>query len=193
MKKLLLATAVVLVCAFFAIGATSYPDTAAVAGAPVQAQVQENIDPLETRFLNMLNHNFVYGDDFASFDKIALGSVLSNLSSREGDYIPEVCVKGFANDMYGINIVDFGENENSLHKDGFVHIPAMGYTSFAHKNATVSENEDGTFTVLTDVTVDPHDGKPYKASAVSVFAPNENSSFGYILVFSDISEGAVSF
>lgn len=187
-KKIIIAALVLLVCVC---AVSVAPDSAIYESRTVVAETPEK-DPLETRFLNMLNHNFVYGEDFASFDKIALGSILSMLSSREGNYISETYVKGFALDMYGINIVSFNESANVPHKDGFVYIPPMGYTKYLHENAELSKNEDGTFTVVTDVTVTPHDGAPYKTTAISLFAPDENSSLGYVIVYSSINEQALS-
>lgn len=138
------------------------------------------------RFLNMLNHNFVYDEGFNTFEDLTEGAVIANLSLRDGNYIAEAYVKGYLFDMYGINAVDFGQGENENHRDGYLYIKPTGFTRYTHENPTVTNNEDGTFTVITDVVVSPHDDIPYETVAVSLFAPNDESSFGYTLVYSNI-------
>lgn len=185
MKKKMFILVAVLLCVLFFFGASKTSDIPQI--KTVAAENPEK-SPLDARFLNMLNHNFVYDEDFTDFDKIVSGAVLSCLSSREGNYIRENYVKGYVSDMYGIEIAAFNEKAEVPHKDGFVYIQPMGFTRFEHKNIEVKENEDGTFTVLTSVTVRAHDGKPFTTSAVSLFAPKKESSFGYILVYSKLSK-----
>lgn len=183
----IIAVCIVMIAAFFYVTASknAIEPTAVAAETPAES-------PLSSRFLNMLNHNFVYGNDFNSFDTVVQGAVLSTLSSREGDYIPESVVKGFVEDMYGLTIASFGESP-AFHKEGYVYIIPRGFTRFTHENISVSANEDGTYTVLTDVTVDAHDSEPYKTSAVSLFAPSNDSPFGFILVYSNLAEDTLSF
>lgn len=161
------------------------------AASVVSAATEEGT---EARFLNMLNHNFVYDRGFETFEGLTDGAVIANLGLREGDYIAEGYIKGYLSDMYGINAVSF-ENESfpEKQKEGYVYIVPAGYTKYDHKNAAVSKNEDGTYTVLTDITVYPHDDIPYETTAVSLFAPNKRSSFGYILVYSNINPLSLSY
>ena len=42
---------------------------------------------LETRFLNMLNHNFVYSEDFENLDDIDNNSAIALLNQKDGDHI----------------------------------------------------------------------------------------------------------
>ena len=47
-------------------------------------------------------------------------------------------------------------------------------------------NEDGSFTVLSAVTVNPHDDGEYLAEAETLFVKNEKSAFGYNIIYSNI-------
>ncbi|MBR0466159.1 MAG: hypothetical protein IJJ40_01520 [Clostridia bacterium] len=142
---------------------------------------------LAPRFLNMLNHNYAYNEGFETFEGLTESAVLGNLSLCENGYIPERYIKSYLADMYGIAAVTFDDNSGELHKDGFVYVKPMGYTTYKHENPTVTENEDGTYTVLTDVTVGAHDSLPKDTTAVTLFAPNKNSAFGFVIIYSNIS------
>ena len=144
----------------------------------------------EARFLNMLNHNFVYGSDFDNADTVVNNSVLALLDLRDSEneeFIADTYVKGFVSDMYGIDITDMsGLNADCPQLDGFVYIIPRGYTSYNHTIISVEKNEDGSYTVVSDVTVNDHDaaGKPQKA--VSLFVENENSAFGYNMIYCNL-------
>lgn len=140
-----------------------------------------------TRFLNMLNHNFAYDEDFNTFEGLTHSAVLANLPLREGDYISESYIKGYLFDMYGINAVEINDNAGEKSKEGYVYIVPTGFSRYEHKNAVVTENEDGTFTVITDVLVSAHDDIPYETECVSLFAKSEKSSFGYTLIYSNLN------
>ena len=165
---------------------------AKTATATVIAAEEDTVSVPAARFLNMLNHNYVYNDAFLSFDELTHGAMIASLNLREGDYISEAYIKGYIADMYGINAVSFEQDANADEKPGYLYIPSVGYTKFVHSNPVVNANEDGTFTVITDVAVYPHDEKPYETFAVSLFAPNSASSFGYIIVYSNIDSTAIT-
>ena len=190
---------VTVICALFTVlfcAAFYFPKNSSVTTVKAAAAANEETaakSPLEARFLNMLNHNFVYNDAFKSFDDLTDGCILSMLSAKEGDFISETCLKGFAKDMYGIDIVSFAKTEGLPEKQGYVYVKPMGFTRFTHENATVTRNEDGTYTVITDVTVSPHDDMPTKETAISLFVPNTESAFGYNIVNSTITEKSLSF
>ena len=184
MKKrilvLALALCVLAVFSFFAIPA------AAGDSAPKEKTIENNV--LAARFLNMLNRNFVYDAEFEDADVITENSILALLDRRDAqnpEYISEAIVKGFVYDMYGIKIIDIDEND-SIHKEGFVYIVPRGFTSFKHKITDIKENEDGSFTVISDVTVYPHDDESFLTQATTLFVKNTKSAFGYNIISSDI-------
>ncbi len=146
----------------------------------------------EARFLNMLNHNFVYNSDFDNVDTIINNSILNLLDLRDKnneDFIAEIYVKDFVKDMYGIDIVDMSAlNADCPHIDGFVYIIPRGYTSYTHEIVSTEQNEDGSFTVVSEVTINAHDGEPETKKAVSLFVKNETSAFGYNMIYCNIVE-----
>ena len=139
------------------------------------------------RLLNMLNHNFVYGEDFSNADTVINDSVCALLKYREGDFIREDIIKGFVNNMYGIDVVDFsGLNAEFPQKTGYIYVIPKGFTSYRHSNIKISENEDETFSAKTTITVTEADGTVGTYSCISLFAPNENSKFGFSIISSEI-------
>lgn len=144
----------------------------------------------EARFLNMLNHNFVYNADFDSADTIVNNASLALLDLRDStneNYIADTYVKGFVKDMYGIEIADMS-NINAEHPqlEGFLYIIPRGYTSYDHTIISIEENEDGSFTVISDVVVNDHDSAGKVQKTVSLFVPNNESAFGYNMIYSNI-------
>ena len=164
----------------------------AVGGQPVAAataqEKAENVN--EARFLNMLNHNFVYNSDFEDADVIVNNSVLALLNLRDSeneDYINEAYVKGFVKDMYGIEIADMSAlNAEYPQLAGYLYIIPRGYTSYEHKIVSVETNPDGSYTVVSDVVVGAHDSGAKAQKAVSLFVKNEASAFGYNMIYSNI-------
>ena len=190
MKKfaaLLLAVVMVSVC-------SSLIAPAAAKAQVVTAVSAEEIstDVNAARFLNMLNHNYVYNTAFDNADEVVNNSVLALLHLRDTeneDFINETYVRGFIKDMYGIDIVDMSAlNAEFPQMDGYVYIIPRGFTSYNHEIVSVSENEDGSFTVITDVTIGVHDADAKTERAVSLFVENEQSAFGYSLIYSNIIE-----
>lgn len=182
-KRLGIAAAVVCVllifaCAFIPASASEVENAA----APEFAKARKS------RFLNMLNRNYVYGSDFENVDIITENSVLALLDRREEDdseYIEESYVIGFVSDMYGIELESVNDN-SARHKDGFVYIAPRGFSGYSHEITDITENEDGSFTVLSEVTISPHDDNEYVSVAETLFVKNENSAFGYNIIYSDI-------
>lgn len=148
------------------------------------------INANEARFLNMLNHNFVYNSDFDNADTIVNQATLALLDLRDStneDYIKDTFVKGFVKDMYGIEITDMsGLNVDYPQLDGFVYIIPRGYTSYTHTIVSVEQNEDGSYTVISDVTANDHDAVAKSQKAVSLFVENEESAFGYNMIYCNI-------
>lgn len=154
---------------------------------PVAAAEKVETPINSARFLNMLNHNYIYGTDFENVDVMINGSVPALLNSREDDFIPSFIVESFMYDMYGVEIVDMSNlNAEFPQKEGYLYIIPRGFTTYEHFGAEVTLNEDGTFFVTTSVIVTPSDSEQYEAKAVSLFVKNEASAFGYNIVSSEI-------
>lgn len=185
MKKRLLFLALPL-CILIAFAGIFMPVAAKVQAAPEKGALNR---ALMARFTNMLNRNYSYNADFESADKLADNSLLALLKERDSqnpDYISDTIVKGFINDMYGLEIVEIKDDDN-MHKDGFVYIAPRGYTAYSHEVTNISTNEDGSFTVKSKVKVTPHDDEPFVTSAETLFVPNTNSAFGYNIIYSNLS------
>ena len=190
MKKKLfafLSAALVIAVGIFAFG-ISYSKAGSVKAAGNGADPQT--EARNARFLNMLNHNFVYNEDFNDINSIVNNSVIAILDNRDKadeDYIFAELVKSFVRSMYGVEIADISQiNEDCPKKDGFVYIIGRGYSTYEHKSINVTENEDGTFTVKTSVKVLSHDNGNKTLTASTIFVKNANSEFGYNIVSSEI-------
>ena len=71
-----------------------------------QTVVEEvEVDAVKTaRFINMLNHNYVYGIDFLTVDDMLSESIVGLLDARDSenpDFIKESYIKDFMYSMYG--------------------------------------------------------------------------------------------
>lgn len=153
--------------------------------------VPEETKILQARFLNMLNHSFVYGEDFNTVQDIVNNSVLALLDMRDAEndsYIAENIVADYVFDMYGIEITDFSEiNPMFEQKEGYVFILPRGYSLYSHEMVSVTENEDGSFTVVTNVTVSSHDSEDFTETCTSLIIENKASAFGYSIISSEIA------
>lgn len=165
------------------------------AAEPTVNSTIDNQKVLETRFLNMLNHNYVYNDSFESLEEIVNNSVIALLGYRDTeneDYVSQTVVNGYLYDMYGITISEFSEiNLNFPQKEGFVYILPRGYSLFEHKTVSLENNEDGTLTFKTEVTVSTHDASNYTCMAETIFVKNEKSIFEYNIVNSVIYDNEI--
>ena len=148
------------------------------------ADIKANI--MKARFENMLNNNFLYGDDFMSHKVIIENSILALLDKGEDGEIDKALVLGFIADMYGLQVdPSAAEYDFAPASEGKFLILPRGYTEYKHTVTSVSEDEGG-YTVNSDVVVMTHDGEEYKTTASTVIVPNEGSSFGYNIVSSVI-------
>lgn len=149
---------------------------------------------LQSRFLNMLNHNFVYGEDYLYVDKIFNLSTIALLDRADEtkEFIDETVVLSYIYDMYGIKIEDASAfNSDFPQKDGYVYIIPQGFTVYKHSNAKYTQNEDGTYTVETTVSVEGHDGEIKNLTAKTLFVKNSASSFGFNIVYCEILDTAL--
>ena len=143
---------------------------------------------LETRFLNMLNHSFAYDEELASVEDLVNCAVVALCASgsTDGSFIEESRVEDYLYNMYGVEVENLSSvNENFPKKEGYVYIIPRGYTVYKHTIDSVRLNEDGTYTVTTNVVLDSHDGCE-EGKAVTLFVKNSDSQFGYNIISSDI-------
>ncbi len=204
MKKGLLTVAIGFVAvAVFSVSmfASSTPNTAEIKPNPTaKAEVITVADTdkssadatkvLETRFLNMLNHNFVYDDTFCSVEDIVNSSMPALLQHRDTEnesFINETYVADYVLNMYGIEDIDFSTiNTDFEQMDGYVYIIPRGFTRYSHKITSVTDNEDGSYTVKTKISSASHDGIDFIDTCTTLFVPNANSAFGFSIIYSNI-------
>ena len=145
---------------------------------------------LETRFINMLNHNFVYDDAFHSVEEVVNSSMPALLDLRESEdssFIEESYVSDYVYNMYGIEITNFLDiNSEFEKKEGYVYILPRGYEVYKHNIINVTENEDETYKVKTKISVASHDGVDSAYTCESLFVRNTASQFGFNIVYSNI-------
>ncbi len=144
---------------------------------------------LESRFLNMLNHNFAYGEDIADVEGLVNASVIALLDMKDnGDerYIADSYVSDYILNMYGVECVDFSNiNTEFPQKEGYVYILPRGYSLYEHTIDAVKLNEDGSYTVTTRVLIDSYD-EVTEAYATTLFVKNDASQFGFNIISSEI-------
>lgn len=202
MKKMIFSFAlvIVLVGVCFAFGFATQTDIAANDLISQQVILQESVSTslatsensqsaLQVRFLNMLNHNFVYNSDFDNVEDIVNSSIpaLLGLAEQGDEYIAQGFVRDYVFDMYGIEIEDFsGINADLPQKEGYVYIIPRGFCTYKHQSISVKQNEDGTFTVQTLVIFETHDDEVKELNCTTLFVPNNESQFGFNIVYSQI-------
>lgn len=151
---------------------------------------------LESRFLNMLNHSAVYGDDLYYLEEIVSKSVISLLEFRDSEnpsFIAEHYVADYIYNMYGIENIDFSAIYHEFPTlEGYVYILPQGVTSYEHIAQSVVRNEDGTYTMLTTAKLTSHDGESRYEQCETLFVANPKSIFGYNIVSSDFLTDTIS-
>lgn len=149
-----------------------------------------------SRFLNMLNHNYVYGESFQFVESMindSMPALLNLRESEEDSIISEEIVSDYMYNMYGIENIDYSSvNSNFERIEGYVYIVPRGYSLYNHEIAAVTTNEDGSFTVLTEVTVKPHDSVEYTDICETLFVKNEKSQFGFSIIRSNIGAASLA-
>jgi hypothetical protein len=202
MKKMLLTTlalaaiVVILACSnFSAVSPVNLPETEEDSKVITVAN-SENADEnkvLESRFLNMLNHNFVYNEAFETTDGVVNNSVIALLEFAEDGYIAENYVSDYILNMYGIEGIDYSQiNPEFDYIEGYVFVLPMGYSSYNHEIKSVTLNEDGSYTVKTLVEISSHDSGAYFEECESLFVKNEASQFGFSIIYSDLGAASVA-
>lgn len=187
MKKGILsitALAVVLLISFTSL--TVKPAANATEKKPVVTVSEEKA--LGARFLNMLNHNFVYNDAFESVYEMTACSEVALLDKAEDGYIKQSLIAGYLYNMYGVENADFAAvTKDFPQRENYVYVIPRGFSVYKHSAPVITENEDGSYTVVTDVEISSHDSDAETAKATTLFVKNENSAFGFNIIFSDIS------
>lgn len=185
--SLLLALAMLASFSVIAVNPSEVGGSASVDKAAV-SETADRQKVLEARFLNMLNHSFAYGEELASVDDLVNCAVtaLCVTGGADGSFIEESRVEDYLYNMYGVEVEDLSSvNADFPKKDGYVYIIPRGYTVYKHTIASVRINEDGSYTVTTNVTLDSHDGKQ-EGKAVTLFVKNSDSQFGFNIISSEI-------
>ena len=141
---------------------------------------------LAARFTNMLNHNYLYDDDFNSDRSVIENSMLALLDHAENDELDQNLVLSFIANLYGRTVDPNAAIYDFLPASpGKFAILPRGYSTISHQVTEMEENEGG-YLVQSIMTVQPHDGAAYTIKAQTVFVKNETSSFGYNLVSSNL-------
>ncbi|MCQ2455690.1 MAG: hypothetical protein MJ090_06110 [Clostridia bacterium] len=152
-----------------------------------------SVSSAEANLLSMLNHNFVYGSDFDDADVMVSRSVNALRAygnAEEG--IDRNLIADFVFNMYGEDIVDISSLDCGTPKgDLSVYYMSSGDTKYRHSNIKLTENEDGTITAVTDVLAENGiNNESY--TATSLFVPNDNSAFGFNIIYSELSQNGTS-
>ncbi len=178
------ALALVLLCSVILLSFCSFTPVKANADIPTAVN---NEKVLEARFLNMLNHNFVYNDAFYNDEALLNDSCLALLEYQDGGFIADGYVKDYAFNMYGKIYDDLsGFNAELPKADGKFFVKARGYDLYEHSVLEVIDNQDGSFTVKTEVKIDYHFGETETVACETLFIENELSQFGFNILYSDI-------
>ena len=187
MKKGILsitALAVVLLISFTSL--TVKPAANATEKKPAVTVSEEKA--LGARFLNMLNHNFVYNDAFESVYEMTACSEVALLDKAEDGYIKQSLIAGYLYNMYGVENADFAAvTKDFPQRENYVYVIPRGFSVYKHSAPVITENEDGSYTVVTDVEISSHDSDAETAKTTTLFVKNENSAFGFNIISSDIS------
>lgn len=167
-----------------------------VSAAETENFVPDSAKVLEARFLNMLNHNYAYDGDFDTVEALVNQSVIALSDMRDSEdeaFISQDIVAEYIFDMYGIEITDFSDINTAFpQKDGFVYIVPRGYSQLTHRAVSITGNEDGSYTFMTEVVIDAHDGEACTDVCETLFVKNEASAFGFSIISSVIGTEAVA-
>lgn len=139
------------------------------------------------RIENMLNTNRLYNDDFYNETTVIQESAIALIDKADNGYIPVPVLEQYISGMYSMT-VDFNayENKNVEFKEGCIPVPVCGYTEYTHKIKKITDNGDGTITVISKVKCDYHDSKAETKTCETLFCVCQNSAFGYNIIYSNI-------
>lgn len=183
-----LVLALTMLASFSVISANPAESDTLVADNSASSQNADKGKVLEARFLNMLNHSFAYDGELASVEDLVNCAVTALCVSGDIDdsFIEQSRVEDYLYNMYGVEVENLSSvNADFPKKDGYVYIIPRGYTVYKHTIESVRLNEDGSYTVTTNVIIDSHDGDE-EGKAVTLFVKNSDSQFGFNIISSDI-------
>ncbi len=184
LKKLISA---VLLCSVILLSLCSFTPAKAKPQVKTAAAAVDSEKVLEARFLNMLNHSFVYDDAMYDDEALLNASALAFLSFAENGFIDEADLKDYVFNMYGQIYNDLsGYNKECPKLDGKFYIIPRGYDLYSHTVLDVVNNNDGSYTVKTEVLIDYHFGETETAVCETLFIENVESQFGYNILYSEI-------
>lgn len=191
MKKTVLIFALIFVVLFSSgISCFNFSAKAATEAKP-PVQVLETVKPekdilMLSRLENMLNHNFLYDDDFSNMNTVISNSCLALLDKMEDQFISTDVLFPFIENAYGISVyLDEDFNKGFPKKDGAVYVLPRGFTNYTHTVVNV-EKEGDTLTVTSLALSDSHDGEKEELVCTTVFKINSESAFGYNIVESSL-------
>ena len=162
------------------VAASAEPMVAAETSVEAEVYSHQSEGVMLARFENILNHNYCFGEDFLSEERLVLGAQLALSSECVDGYIPCAVVDNFVYEMYGrdsskVNL-DFADK-----KEGYYPVLPRSFSTYRH---TVTDYEyvgDGSIKVYTDVVIDP-DGEAVAAKCESLLFADGASIFGYTLL-----------
>ena len=183
-----LVLALTMLASFSVISANPAESDTLVADNSASSQNADKEKVIEARFLNMLNHSYAYDEELASVEDLVNCAVTALCVSGDIDdsFIEQSRVEEYLYNMYGVEVENLSSvNADFPKKDGYVYIIPRGYTVYTHTIESVRLNEDGSYTVTTNVIIDSHDGDE-EGKAVTLFVENSDSQFGFNIISSDI-------
>ena len=137
-----------------------------------------------SRLTNMLDHNYLYGNDFDDMHTVINNSCLALLSSREDNYISADVLFPFIDAMYGIPVYcDETLNAQFPRKEGAVYVIPRGFVQYTHTVTGIEK--DGSLLTVTSVARDVDTGKALPCTAV--FTQTDESAFGYHLIVCNLA------
>lgn len=161
----------------------------AVSASAVTAAVDKSA-VLNARFLNMLNHSMAYASALDSASELVLcaqAALLQNGGAYDS-FIPEAELSAYLFSMYGVEGVDYAAVTSGFpQKEGYVYIIPRGFSVYKHSSPVTVENEDGSYTVTTEVEITTHDSGVEYATATTLFVKNSASAFGFNIISSELT------
>ena len=166
------------------------PEVSAAQPAP-EANAQE-LGAVKARLSQLLKLNRVF-DDCMDSDRVLIEEAATVLLDQAVDtpsgdrVINQQSVLTFIKDLYGKEADPVAGKYDFLPApEGYFAIPARGYDTYTHEIENLRVLENGDVTVLSDMTVETHDGDTFQMRVVTLFRPNAASPFGYNILRADI-------